>query len=179
MPYKCPEQKKAYAREYYKSSQERRRKAYEAVAKRRKRIQKQLSDYKKTLECIMCGEAHPACLEFHHVDPRTKDHNPSELIRKRGWSFEKIKEHVETTCLCLCANCHRKVHTKLRVTEREKSSKVAQKSAKSSRTGTRENPKLSPKQKQVKSTSNKNLSTKTRSRKNGQRPKSSPCRTKK
>lgn len=176
MPFKDPEKKKAYAREFYKKSEERRRKTYEAVAARRKKIQKQIADYKRTLACIMCGESHPDCLEFHHVDPRTKDHNPSELVRKRGWSFEKIKEHVETTCLCLCANCHRKVHSKLRVTARESTKKIARKSAKSSRTGTRENPNRSSAKKRVQSTSRKHLNTKTRSKKDGSRPKSSSRR---
>lgn len=177
MPFKDPEKKKAYAREFYKRSAERRKKTYAAVARRRKQIQKQLADYKLGLRCIMCGENHPNCLEFHHVDPRTKDVNPSELVRKRGWSFEKIKEHVETTCLCLCANCHRKVHYTLRVTERTQSEKKRPVAAKSTRSGTRENPKTKAGKKVVQSTSRKQSNTKTRSKKDGSRSKSSPCRT--
>lgn len=153
MPHKCPEKKKAYAREYYGRSADRRKKIYEAVAKRRNSIVAKFKEYKAGLKCIMCGENHPSCLEFHHVDPRTKDENPSELARKKGWSFDKIKEHIETTCLCLCANCHRKVHSKIR-----------------------ENPKPKVKSKRVQSTSRKQVLTKTRSRKNGSRPKSSPNR---
>ena len=38
----------------------------------RNRKRKRLEDYKKTLQCEICGETHTRCLEFHHVDPSTK-----------------------------------------------------------------------------------------------------------
>jgi 5-methylcytosine-specific restriction endonuclease McrA len=81
---------------------------------RRRVIAIQISEYKASKCCSLCVESSPECLEFHHIDPRTKDHEPTRLARDKGWSFEKVIAHLETTCIILCANCHRKVHKKLR-----------------------------------------------------------------
>ena len=84
------------------------------LSARRRRIKDQLLAYKAGESCRMCPENEPVCLEFHHIDPRTKDHPPCDLARVKGWSFERIIAHLETTCIILCANCHRKIHKQLR-----------------------------------------------------------------
>lgn len=84
------------------------------VSARRRRIKDRLLAYKADKSCTMCDENEPVCLEFHHVDPRTKDYPPTDLARAKGWSFERIVSHLETMCIILCANCHRKVHKELR-----------------------------------------------------------------
>lgn len=81
---------------------------------RRKTIGAQISQYKADKSCSMCSESAPECLEFHHIDPRTKDHEPTRLARDKGWGFEKVIGHLEATCIILCANCHRKIHKQLR-----------------------------------------------------------------
>lgn len=81
---------------------------------RRRRIRDQLAAYKADKSCSMCSENEPVCLEFHHIDPRTKDHPPADLAKNKGWSFERVISHLETTCIILCANCHRKIHKQLR-----------------------------------------------------------------
>lgn len=118
MPIVCPVKRAEYNKKY-RSERYANDAAFRAAAKRRARerftrITAELAAYKATLKCVMCGEDDSCCLEFHHVDPRTKDGNPSELARTKGWSTAKIIEHVETTCLCLCANCHRKAHHHIR-----------------------------------------------------------------
>lgn len=64
-------------------------------------------DYKSTLSCNVCGEDETCCLDFHHLDPTQKDFVVSEMINKVG--RKKIEEEL-AKCVCLCANCHRKVH---------------------------------------------------------------------
>lgn len=66
--------------------------------------------FKSKLECQVCGENHPPCLEFHHLDPSEKDFEISQKCR--DMTFEKILKEVEK-CAILCANCHRKVHSGL------------------------------------------------------------------
>ena len=85
--------------------------------KRRVTIATQMAQYKTDKSCSMCSESAPECLEFHHIDPRTKDHEPTRLARDRGWSFDKVIKHLEVTCIILCSNCHRKMHKKLRETQ--------------------------------------------------------------
>jgi len=65
-----------------------------------------LNEYKKTLKCVSCGESEPVCLEFHHIDPTTKEFTIGASMQR---SWESIKSEIDK-CICLCANCHKKVH---------------------------------------------------------------------
>lgn len=57
--------------------------------------------------CNHCqGKFHPAIYEFHHLDPSTKDRDPSKMLQLR---WERLKEELDK-CILLCANCHRLTH---------------------------------------------------------------------
>lgn len=63
--------------------------------------------------CVRCGEAHPGCLDFHHVDPSTKyksgrDGCVAELA-SRGVSWKMVAAEI-AKCELICSNCHRKQH---------------------------------------------------------------------
>ena len=93
-----------------------------SAMKTRKKRQDELSrlyqEYKATKKCEKCSENHPACLDFHHSDPSTKDLNPSDLLKRKGWAFEKLKAELDTFEV-LCANCHRKFHWEERKKRKE------------------------------------------------------------
>lgn len=59
-------------------------------------------------KCIVCSYAkYYGTLEFHHLDPKEKDFNPSKF---RFNTFDdKVKQELDK-CVLLCANCHREVH---------------------------------------------------------------------
>lgn len=78
------------------------------VVERRKRNRQWLKDYKSQLECRLCGESHPACLDFHHLDPEEKEVNVGLMLGK-GWSVERMLREIKK-CVVLCSNCHRKHH---------------------------------------------------------------------
>ena len=59
--------------------------------------------------CIVCGEAEPVAIDFHHIDPKTKEFN---VTLHRSKAMEKIRAEAEK-CICLCSNCHRKHHAGL------------------------------------------------------------------
>ena len=59
--------------------------------------------------CIICGESEKACIDFHHVDPSTK----SFSISGNGYVAKQAVLEELKKCVCLCANCHRKVHADL------------------------------------------------------------------
>lgn len=67
-----------------------------------------LEDLKKTLKCNRCSEAESCCLDFHHIDPKSKEYNLCQMINQ-GCSQQTILEEIEK-CEVLCANCHRKHH---------------------------------------------------------------------
>lgn len=61
--------------------------------------------------CQYCGyDKCSSALEFHHIDPTTKDVNFSNM---RRWNFNRIKKELDN-CVLLCANCHREEHERLR-----------------------------------------------------------------
>ena len=68
-------------------------------------------EYKKNLKCQQCGEAHPACLEFHHRNPEEKEFGIGHSIEKK--SVEQVMNEI-AKCDVLCANCHKKLHYDLK-----------------------------------------------------------------
>jgi hypothetical protein len=99
-----------YRRKWYYKNKER---SVLNVKNRIKRLKVWLRDLKKTLKCSRCGEDHPACLQFHHKDPKSKEVSLSQVY-KLGWGQERILAEI-AKCEVLCANCHFKHHDKLRV----------------------------------------------------------------
>lgn len=62
-------------------------------------------------KCSCCGyDKYIGALEFHHVDPTTKEPNWYNL-----WSLNetKIEQALQHTIL-LCSNCHREEHERIR-----------------------------------------------------------------
>ena len=77
---------------------------------------KRAVDYKGG-ECERCG--YNKCidaLEFHHIDPTQKDKTFGN-IKIRKW--EDQKKELDK-CMCVCANCHREIHSKLRLDTTQK-----------------------------------------------------------
>lgn len=56
--------------------------------------------------CQLCGEKDHAVIDFHHVGK--KNFNIATALHW-GYSWNTILEELKC-CICLCANCHRKVH---------------------------------------------------------------------
>lgn len=84
--------------------------AGEQIRKRSRTVstsnRKILSEMKSTLGCKLCKENDPVCLGFHHTDPREKDFTIAHYM---ACSIEKLKMEIQK-CVCLCSNCHKKVH---------------------------------------------------------------------
>lgn len=58
--------------------------------------------------CIKCGfNKHYAALQFHHIDPSTKEYTWDKLKLK---SWDKIVKELDK-CELLCANCHSILHS--------------------------------------------------------------------
>jgi len=107
MPFKDPEKRRIYRRKWY-AKNSKSEKAH--VARRRKEIKKWFIEYKSGLKCNKCGENHPAALDFHHKGDKDKGIN---FMTHWGYSIVRIKKEM-SKCMVLCANCHRKLHYKLR-----------------------------------------------------------------
>jgi hypothetical protein len=60
--------------------------------------------------CQICNEKEPVCLDFHHVDQKTKISEISALTIRNN--KQKLFNEINK-CVVLCRNCHAKVHKKL------------------------------------------------------------------
>ena len=93
-----------------------------AVQKRRDKTKSILVEYKGS-KCEICGyDKCISAMEFHHLDPNTKDFGIGEKGYTR--SIEKNKNEVDK-CILVCANCHREIHEGL-IDIREYGAAVAQ-----------------------------------------------------
>lgn len=82
------------------------RREYQREAKRKR---KQFAIEYLGNKCAHCGnQYHPAIYEFHHLDPATKDRDPSKMLSLK---LERLTAELDK-CILLCANCHRLEHHK-------------------------------------------------------------------
>jgi hypothetical protein len=59
-------------------------------------------------KCQRCG--YDKCinaLQFHHVDPSTKEFEPTYIIMRMSWenAYKELQK-----CILVCANCHAEIH---------------------------------------------------------------------
>lgn len=100
----CRECRAKYRKQWRKDNPE----LCAAQAMRRQNKQSTWLNQQKT-PCIICGEANPVCIDYHHINPNEKEYTI-------GQNRNKSREHLLleiSKCVCLCANCHRKVHAGL------------------------------------------------------------------
>ena len=62
---------------------------------------------KRLTPCKHCGAFDIAFMDWHHLDPSTKVATVNRL--KRDSTLEATLAEIEK-CICLCSNCHRKLH---------------------------------------------------------------------
>lgn len=58
--------------------------------------------------CLLCPEKTKCCLVAHHLDPATKDFEIGNATARK-LSAARVREEL-LKCVCLCMNCHAKVH---------------------------------------------------------------------
>lgn len=104
-PY-CDTCRKLRAKESYSRNK---KTVIQASMARQQIVRNRYYEYKKTQHCLLCNENASCCLTFHHLDPKTKDTEVSLLL---NYSWNRILKEIQK-CVCLCANCHAKVHAGL------------------------------------------------------------------
>jgi len=65
-------------------------------------------EFMKDKSCKFCPENSTECLDWHHLDPSTKEGQVAYMVRKRR-PFDVIFKEM-AKCIIVCANCHRKIH---------------------------------------------------------------------
>ena len=110
MPYKDPEKRRAYQREYHRRYYLEHAEAYKKKAAKHNKSQRRwarayVSRVKGMSSCVDCGESNPIVLDFDHVHG-DKSHNISDMVNG-SYGISSIKEEIRK-CEIRCSNCHRK-----------------------------------------------------------------------
>lgn len=95
---------KKHHRKWY---QKNKKKVAKQTVAYRKRLTVKIQDVKRNLGCYFCVEHEPICLDFHHPN-NDKSYEIANMIG-RGLGWESIQEELKK-CVCVCSNCHRKIH---------------------------------------------------------------------
>tara|TARA_R100000808_G_C2145995_1_gene153866 strand:+ start:1922 stop:2380 length:459 start_codon:yes stop_codon:yes gene_type:complete len=104
---KCKRCTNEYSRKHYQNNREvYKRRVKKSTERYKKYGRKLIYEFKLSNPCTTCGESNPVVLEFHHLDPKTKRDDISNMAT-HGYSAKSIEEEIEK-CIILCANCHRK-----------------------------------------------------------------------
>ena|GEM_PF-1006732 len=98
------ERKRAWDRDYYQAHKSERKAAVHA---RKTKFAEYIQEIKAGAGCAICGENHPATLQFHHRDPSQKEFSVGEFATRQLGNMERLKKEIEK-CDILCANCHLK-----------------------------------------------------------------------
>ena len=113
MPYKDPQKQKEAQAKHYQEKKDRYKKQ---LHNRRIQRAKWFHDHKSQdhIKCEKCGEGHPSCLSYHHIEPKTKFKSGKHVncisdMVTFAYSEKKILKEMEK-CQILCRNCHAKHH---------------------------------------------------------------------
>lgn len=112
-PCKTPIAQREARKRYYQRNRGRFKEEAAAMreenhASLRDKARERMATFKAGMRCKICGETHPACLDFHHKGDDKKLFNICEAV-SRGYSDSVIWAEI-AKCEVLCANCHRKEH---------------------------------------------------------------------
>ena len=81
-------------------------------------VLKWYNETKASACCRECGVRHPAVIEFHHVDPETKEYSISHMVFNGFTMTQVLAEYAKTQPLC--KNHHALEHYKLAAAEKTK-----------------------------------------------------------
>ena len=107
--------KRAYSKRAYDSMSSDEKSRYIARTRKTQIIRKEetkhaLSEWKHN-GCRVCGERTECCLSAHHVSQRDKKYAITQMF-VLGYSKHLVLAEL-SKCVCVCENCHRKIHAGL------------------------------------------------------------------
>lgn len=102
MPFNDPEKQKQAQHESYL------RNKAQIAERNRIRIAKNREVARSLMTpCDECGNFDIAFMDWHHKDPSIKTGSISHLVSK--FNLTRVIDEINK-CICLCSNCHRKLH---------------------------------------------------------------------
>lgn len=102
---KCKKCYNEYSRWYYRTKDKTKQIKRTRNNARQRRLR--FIEFKSQCKCQFCPENAPECLDFHHIDPKGKLADVSDMIYRVS---EKRMYNEIKKCVVVCSNCHRKLH---------------------------------------------------------------------
>ena len=68
----------------------------------------EINEIKSNCCCAKCSESRGYVLDFHHINPDTKENTIARLT-SNSYRIDKVYDEMKK-CIVLCANCHREFH---------------------------------------------------------------------
>lgn len=103
--------RRAYWRKRYKDDKEYKQQQLTnrkvSIQKTKELVKVVISEFRK-FGCSLCDEKSHACLAAHHLDPKEKELKLGDASAGRVAVERVIRELSK--CVCLCHNCHAKLH---------------------------------------------------------------------
>lgn len=103
---RCKSCNSEYVMNHYKKCPRYKTDIIERANSLKKRTITMITKFKENYGCALCAENDPCCLEFHHLDPKTKLFEISGTSKRSVESYRK--EMIK--CEIVCTNCHKKIH---------------------------------------------------------------------
>jgi hypothetical protein len=106
-----PTKHAAYIRRKYHEDTAYRAKHLQLVKKNKEKNRERMRailDGAKANGCQLCPEREPCCMSFHHVNPAEKRFGVGNYGSRQPSLENFIAELAK--CICVCENCHRKIH---------------------------------------------------------------------
>jgi len=94
-----------YHAKYYAENSAKAKQHKKSYEKRNKEF---ITRVRKKLHCLKCELKVWYLIEFHHLDPKTKEIGVTNL-QYNAYSIERIKKEIRK-CVPLCRNCHAEYH---------------------------------------------------------------------
>ena len=108
------EYSRAYNYEKYHNDPQFKQRAKDRTMRRRQENalanQEMVAEF-RSAGCLLCPEKQDCCLQAHHIERTKKEFNISEAVRG-SYTAKRMKAEL-SKCVCLCANCHMKLHAGL------------------------------------------------------------------
>jgi len=104
--------KKKYAEKHYQDNKQLYK---ERTLKRHKQLRDDWIEFKKQFSCSICGESRYWCIDFHHVDSKTKEDVLPRIFKNN--SREMFEAELKK-CIPVCRNCHADIHYKHKLMSR-------------------------------------------------------------
>lgn len=107
LAHQCKECTSVYSKAHYQNNKQQYRDRCKKTRQKRTILNRQrLVRFLLDHPCVFCGELDIRCLDFDHIDPKTKKYPISRLLSS-GRTWPAIMREIKK-CRVLCANCHRK-----------------------------------------------------------------------